>query len=669
MAKLPPRHRPTDPLGERSAGSDVVDLPKKKATRGTTGDATARKLATTWQANLTRADKKFDKWVETYHPDRLLRYYLGQHWQGLTDAAAQEKYVINLIFATIETQIPSLLFTKPRVTVDAQPSHALTPGSDAAGRARLIEDTLQTYIDDRKVNFKFETALALRDVFWQFALIEVGYTADWIDNPHADKPVLKDDDSPMLDSAGEAVRAPKKLPKPGSECLFVKRLPPGSFRVSPGRNAVLNNDWAGYFEWHYLEDVKQNPDYQHTADLTATGRLASVGDAAATPADDADPEDHQGQVKIWKIWDFRRKVRHVLAEGHPLLLQANKPYTVFPIAPFKLYEIPDAWYPLPPVFNWIGPQDELNESREMQRVHRRRATRRYMREPSVKKEEFEKLETGEDMVCIEVPKVNPPPIAPIPDAPLDAQNWQQLAATHQDLDLVTGVSGEGKGVAESDTATQANIINTRAELRESSARVKVAEWLGDIARLMLLTLRDSMQLPFMVKRAVDPWATVQSVATTGTVPPTTARTLQQWQEVKASDVDDLDVDVKIDVASLSPVAEQAQRSQWFLVLQLLTNQPLMLVLFQPNPEAPNEPSPLLRHTLALNGVKSDQEVREIWRVGQAALQQMIGMQLAAQASKGGGAGMPMLGGAGMQSPAQPAIAPTGTPTAGPLGVQ
>src|ERR1043165_6607131 len=229
-----------------------------------------------------------------------------------------------------------------------------------------------------------------------------------------------------------------------------------------------------------------------------------------------------------------------------------------------------------------------------------------MRTPQVQKEEFEKLASGEDMVAIEVPSTNPPPIVPIQDAPLDVQNWQQLAATHQDLDLVTGASGEAKRVAGAPTATQVNIINVRGELRESSVRVKVAHWLGEIARVMLLTIRDSMQLPFMVKRSVDSLAVAQSVLQQGLPGPTTLRTVKQWAEIRASDVDDLDVDVKIDVASMSPVAEQAQRQMWFLVLQLLTNQPLLMLLMQPNPEAPTEPPWLLRHTLALNGVKNDQ---------------------------------------------------------------
>jgi hypothetical protein len=612
-----------------------------------------------WTERLTRADKDYKVWSDEYECDRLDKYYRGKHWTGYAEDDAKKKYTINLVFATVETQLPSLLFSRPKVTVEARPEHEETANSNTSGRATLTEHALQTKIDDPKLNFTFETTLALRNAYARFALIEVGYTADWIDNPNADKPVLKDDSSPMTDADGETVKHSTKILKPGTkESLFVKRLRPQNFRAWPGRNRLEANDWVAYAEWHHVEDVKRNKNYVNTEDLRATGRLAS--DVSET-GDDVDREQqHSGMVKVWRIWDLRQKVRHVMADGHKKMLQEDKPFSTLPLADLKFYELDDAYYPLPPIYNWLSPQDEYNESREQQKIHRRRANRRYMREASVAKDEFEKLETGEDMVCIEVPKVNPSPIMPIPDAPLDSQNWTELAATKDDFGLISGVSGEQRGVPESPTATQANIVNIRAQMREARARTQVAEWLSKIARLMLITMRESMQLPFMVRQSVDPFSAMSD-------PKAVLKTAATWQEIQAEDLADLDVDVKIDVASLSPVAEEAQRNAWNVVLQLLTNPPLLMVLMTPNPAAPTEPSPLLRKTLTLNGIKSDQEIREIWRVGVIVLAQMQAMQMAATlAGKGGGAagGMPSLTGGG-GAPAIPPGLTTGAPAPGP----
>ncbi|MEG7982401.1 hypothetical protein U2054_15540, partial [Listeria monocytogenes] len=91
-------------------------------------------------------------------------------------------------------------------------------------------------------------------------------------------------------------------------------------------------------------------------------------------------------------------------------------------------------------------------------------------------------------------------------------------------------------VPEATTATQANIVNARTLIRESHARTQVAAWLSDIARLMLLTVRSSMQLPFMVQRHVDPFAAEQD-------PQDVQRTAGTWQEIQSEDIDGLDVDV------------------------------------------------------------------------------------------------------------------------------
>jgi hypothetical protein len=655
MAKKPtpkPRQAPTP---DTSAAAAAVAPRDRAAARPRTPDTDPAKV---WQGRLVRANRKFDDWEKEFECKRLDKYYRGKQWHGLSESEAQKRYVINLVFATLETQLPSLLFSQPKVKVEARPDHQQTANSDASARATLIEQTLQTFLEDPKVAFTFETTLALRDAYPRYGIVEVGYTADYIDNPNAGKPVLKEDsDEPMVAKDGKPVLQPGKTIRPGSkESLYVRRLRPGSVRVFPGRNRLEANDWVAYYEWHHTEDVQRNRDYQHTDGLKATGRLATVDDEDITS--DPDTEAHVGMVKIWKIFDLRRKVRHVLADGHKQLLQADRPFTALPLADLKFFELADEYYPLPPIFNWLSPQDEYNETREGMRNHRRRFARRYMREPSVKATEFEKLETGEDGVCIEVPKVNPPPIVPIQDADLSAANTvQELAATKDDFGLVAGVSGEQRGVPESKTATQANIVNVRTELRETRARAQVAAWLGDIARLMLVTIREHMQLAFMVKQTIDPFAF-------STDPEQLAKRAETWQEITSEDVSELDVDIKIDVASLSPVAEEAQRNAWNVVLQLLTNPPLLMILMTPIPQAPNEPSPLLRKTLALHGIKSDQEVREIWRVGQEVLKQMQMMTLATAASKGGMPGLGMLMGGGMGSPPAPAKHPTGHPTPG-----
>jgi hypothetical protein len=89
----------------------------------------------------------------------------------------------------------------------------------------------------------------------------------------------------------------------------------------------------------------------------------------------------------------------------------------------------------------------------------------------------------------------------------------------------------------------------------------------------------------------------------------------------------MDFDITVDLASMSPVTEDIQRNSWNTVLQILTNQPIMMILAQS--EA------LLRKTLSLYGIRAENEIQEIKRVLQGTVDQMAMMAAAGAAGKNG----------------------------------
>src|SRR6266700_5569146 len=116
-----------------------------------------------WTRRLLRGKKDYEWWEKEYDVDSCAKYYLGKHWRGQPVDTTARKYTINLVFATVETQLPSLLFSLPKVTVESKPSRLQAAGSHAGARASLIQSTLQTVVDDRDLQFTAETTLALRD--------------------------------------------------------------------------------------------------------------------------------------------------------------------------------------------------------------------------------------------------------------------------------------------------------------------------------------------------------------------------------------------------------------------------------------------------------------------------------------------------------------------------
>jgi hypothetical protein len=580
-----------------------------------------------WFERITPAEKARDAWATKFQTDLLERYWEGFQWGAMPAEDSERKYTINMVYAAMEAAKPSLLFRTPTVKMTPRPTKADDLGSTIREQAEFCQDTVQTFLDDRRVNFQAETELALHEAYFRFGIVEVGYTADWIDNPHAGKPVLKgDSNDPLLDEQSKPIEQPTRVIKEGSETLYVKRIPASTFLVSvSSKNSLADNDWVAYHEWHYVEDVKRHPDYKNTESLSATGvisdRLRNV--EALSPEE---LERRHGMVRLWKLWDLRTKKRYVLAEGHPKFLQDGIPYTTLPFAVLKFHERLNQFYPLPPVYNWKSPQDEVNETREMQRVHRRRFTRRYtMRDGVFDPTEIEKLESGEDGVyAVHKGAPGEQPLVPVPDAPLDGAVWNNLAAGKEDFTQVSLSSGETRGLPQAATATQANIVNTQQQIRQSAERTRVAAWLADIARIMLETVREKMALPFWIQKHVDitsPAAAEEAIEVTAL-----------WQQITTDQLGELDFDIAIELASMSPVTQDAQKASWIEMLTAITN-PAVIRYLAISPY-------MLRRTLHLAGIRNATDVKAIEEAIQAGFLQEQMAMMAQQGSSPAGKGVP-----------------------------
>jgi hypothetical protein len=568
-----------------------------------------------WFDRIRQSNKLYNQWSDRYETDRLEKYYLGEQWRGVEEDIAKNKYTINMVYSTVETNRPALIFNRPQIRLQPRPGRADDMGTQIQERAKLAQDTVQTFVDDPDIEFGPETALSLQEAHFKFGVIEVGYTSNPVDNPNADKPQLKEDsDDPITDKQGNEVLEPDRLVE--HESLFVRRVPAKTFRVSLSScNSLKRNDWCGYYEWQYLEDLKSNDNYK-TKNIKPTGTVKSD----LQYSDDPERLDHHhGMVRIWKIWDIRSGVKHVLAEGHDKFLIEGEKYSFLPFADIKLHEILDSYYPMPPVYQWLGPQDEVNETRDMQRAHRRKFIRRYTVDPGVDDEELKKLETGEDGVYARISAAQAP--RPIADAPLSSDVWRGLDESKADFVVVSGVTSEQRGIAESETATQATILDARGRLRESAARVKVGDWLAAIARLILFTIRENMVLPFWIQRNVDMIGAneeeIQSIA-------------EKWQQIQSIELGDMDLDAFVDLASLSPVTEEVQRNSWNQVIALLANPAVAMIMAQSEV--------LLRKTVSLYGIRSETEIREIQQVAQSITQMAVDAQQAEAGGAGGGGG-------------------------------
>lgn len=631
------------PIKRRTRPGRPKSTPKRQLPEGQDPAQEESQALRSWQGNVTASDKIYDRWESDFACDLLEEYYLGHQWN---EQVPGTHYTINMCYPTVETRIPSLIFFHPKVHVTPVPSRADDVGSHLDARARLLEDTAQSFMARKDTGFMDAMTLSLRESFYRFGVVEVGYSASVSDNPQANRPILREDGSEMRDSDDQPVVHGDRMIE--AERLFVRRIPASNFRVSPRSTNVTNqNDWVGYYEYLYPEDIKAEKSWDNTSDLKPTGTIANK---AANPTDAA-PEDQDaakaGLIKVWKVWDLRAKVRHIFPDIGDKFFKRSEPWpeTVtgkpfLNLAFLRQHPIMDSWYPLPPMFNWISPQDELNETRDMQKVHRKRANRHYLvQEGTIREPELRKLESGGDMAYAMTPRLDC--MKPVDDAPLDRAIMVNVPTTREDFGIVSGTPPERRGSPETQTATQAAIIDTNAKIRDSYARQQVGQFISEVVWIMLETIRARFTLPTIIQVNVDPASPSKLQEA--------LQTALLWKEITSTDLGDLEFEVSVDVESLSPVTDDLQRQQWTQVLAMITN-PMVALVLSSSPA-------MLKKTLNMYGVRSSQDIAEV----QQALQVVIQAQLMAAAAKGGGKGAEGGGGGAAGGPGAN-MGGTGTPS-------
>ncbi len=396
--------------------------------------------------------------------------------------------------------------------------------------------------------------------------------------------------------------------------------------ISSSDKAILDqNDWIGYWEDVPLEDVKRCKAYKNQSKLTANASTDRAEEAERKSNESyAEKTGAIPSVTIYKIWDLRTRQKYVFAEGGDLELMC---------VPFKRsgglkalrFDIdPYHFYPRSPLLSKLDIQDEYNDSREYLRKVRKGTVPRYTyNKQVVDAHQMKKLESGDMGTYIPVDG-DGMPINPIQQPSYSENAMQTLTLSDKEFSDVGGVGGDSR-IAQSKTATQAKIGETKIQAQDSFDRTIVADWLSEIIEELIWLMIDHMTL--------DQWVAINVVPDGQAAQELAPMVAQQYQRISGEILQraaaGVHWTVTIDVDSLSPVSEEQKFQKWMQGLQLLSNPP-MARLFSVAP-------PILMETLKLLGVKGAKQQQMIMEGMRAMVQ--LEQQLAAQ-SQNSAPGMP-----------------------------
>ena len=572
-----------------------------------------------WRERLAGMNRAYESWEKRFYCDITEKYYEGEQWKSQFELGSRP-YVINKFYENIQIKISEFIPTFPEFLVSAEPASEQFDLESAAKSSNLKQDVLNTIIQDIRTNFAEEVELAYKDHFFRFGIIECGYSADWIINPRAEKPVLnRDVDKDIRGDKGRRIKIePKELPS--NERIYFKHIGAKRFRVGGLDHKYLDRcSWYGYWEWIRKDDLLSLPgvmnrDKIENAESVAPDPLIETSDR---PID----KYKVGAVKIWHLWVNGAK-QELLILDSPVITVWQRKFKRRAIFDFRVDQrlITEGFYPIPPAFHWISPQDETNEVREQLRAHRRRFTRKYqVVEGRVDDEEIEKFENGADGALVKVKVENA--ISAIVDAQLDPATNESIQVANDDMNHIAGISDAERLVADRMTATQSNQIQGQTTTRQSKDRDRLVKWLSAIGREALMLAHE--------KFTIGTW--VQMSSSEGQIFQDYQANQQAYKWVSAEDLNDgYDFNVIVNVTSISAPAQEQEKAAFLEFLATVTQYPQ--IAFSPI---------LIREAAYRCGYRNEKVIAELQK--QAMVMELGRQQQLMQGQQGGGPIIPQVG--------------------------
>jgi hypothetical protein len=299
-----------------------------------------------------------------------------------------------------------------------------------------------------------------------------------------------------------------------------------------------------------------------------------------------------------------------LDNGCYILWQGD--YERSPILTLRWDDSLDNWYPIPPVFQWLSPQDEINEAREQTRSFRRRFTRKFQAvENKIDEEEKEKFQSGPDGILITVKQQDA--ITPIQNPEQGPTAENALIIAKDDFNIISGTSAEVRGQNDRETATEARIKSQRSAIRESAEQMDFSVFMCEVGREILLTASERLTQPLWVR-----------YTNTASQDPTGWR-LVNTQQFSLSD--GYDFDIEVDITNATPAAMAQQQQAFMQFLAIVSQYPLV----QLNPS-------LIREAAYRCGYRNEKIIQQMQQAAldQLKLQALQQQQNNTTAAAGGG---------------------------------
>jgi hypothetical protein len=532
-----------------------------------------------WEEKISRAKRVRTVWRELFQVELAREYLDGKQNPGYP---AEDWITINKFYSYLKAELPALYSADPyfyvKLKKSFKPNPMLIALWDKRGKMRAA---YLNYLKE-ELDLKSKARVGIQDAQTSYGVIKTHHSADMIDNEHAGRPILaEDDETPLYDDAGGPLVQPDQLPI--NQRYNITRVHPDDFLFDEDAGPLEENwTWVAQCIRQPWAEMEKDPRFSSKALKSLEGKGESKGDEEKAREDRKKGGDVRGRsenvrkkktdpkepqiVARWEIYNIQAGTWIVIAEGGDIPLMDEKPMPPgieghpFSILRFTLRD--DSPYPIPPFSQGIDLCKEYNKARSDIQKHRKRFNRKY----EVNQQAFEdaereigKLETGDDGTILKK-RTGEQAVMPVSDAQLDPLRYNELSYLIGEMNDLFGMnSGETNQIARADSATQAGILDRRLEVKEGDALSMVVDFVKTIAR----------KLDMLVQTHITEDEAVKITGPEG----------ESWELIKMSDYDEIqgEYEYSVNVGSTMPRMPHIERSSWMAFLGVLASFPHLLL--------------------------------------------------------------------------------------------
>jgi len=534
-------------------------MAKKKLKSPDKTEQDAPNLQKLWEERINRAKKvKEDEWEKPFRVKLARDYFAGKQNPGWP---AEEWLTINKIYSHLMAELPSLYSVDPYFYIKTKRSYNPEPSTIAQFEERAkIRQAYLNYLKS-ELELKKKCRLGIQDAHFAYGVVKVHYYAEEKENPDAGNEMQNDEGDTLKGEDGKPLTEPEYIPI--NERYCVSRVHPDDFLTSAD-SGPLEDKWPWIAERIRMTKSEAQEDKRINQKILKTIQPGDKDKEKPDVFEDESKKSKEDELYVfWEIYDLKAKKWLMLAEGAEGLMKepSELPKGVechpYSILRFTLQD--NSFYPIPPVSQMIDPQKEYCMARSRYMTHRKRFNRKYevFMNGLADENELDKLESGEDGTCIRK-QTQGPVVTPIQDAILDQNGWAEIQALNNDIVEVSGQSGESRGIADADSATQADILEKRLNIREGDRLSLVSEWILEIAK----------KIDQLVQANISRDEAIRIAGPQG----------EFWQLVKQTDYEEIEgeFEYSINMGATSPQLPQLERAQWIAFMTLIQNFPQLL---------------------------------------------------------------------------------------------